>query len=53
MQPLIRIVAGLFALIEFREGNPLVRKPSKLNRAVLRVLPPAESAVRQLIVALQ
>ena len=43
---LARIIAGLFALL----GGAGARIPSKLHRAVARVLRPAESAVRRLIV---
>jgi hypothetical protein len=49
-EALIRIVAALFAMIGLAEGNALTRLPFPLCRAVLRVLYPAESGVRRLIV---
>ena len=49
---LVRIVAGLFALLGWTEGADLGRIPKRLHRAVINVLRPAESAVRRLIVAL-
>ena len=48
--PLIRIVAALFAMIGLGEGGAVERLSWPLYRAVLRVLRPAESAVRRLIV---
>ena len=47
---LARIVATLFALIGLAEGSTVERLTSPVYRAVLRVLRPAESAVRRLIV---
>ncbi len=47
---LARIVAGLFALLGLTAGSVLGRIPRELHRRVLRVLRPAESAVRRLIV---
>ena len=47
-----RIVGGLFALLGLTAGAMLGRIPRELHRQVLRVLRPAESAVRRLIVAL-
>jgi hypothetical protein len=49
-QPLLRIVAALFAMIGLGEGTMVERLSWPLYRAVLRVLRPAESAVRRLIV---
>src|SRR5262245_53274978 len=48
--PLIRIVAALFAMIGLGEGRAVEKLSWPLYRAVLRVLRPAESAVRRLIV---
>jgi hypothetical protein len=45
---LLRIVAGLFALLEAAQA----RIPLALHRSIARVLRPAESAVRRLIVVL-
>jgi hypothetical protein len=47
---LARIVATLFALIGLTEGGSVERLAPPVYRAVLRVLRPAESAVRRLIV---
>jgi hypothetical protein len=49
-EPLLRIVLALFALIGFGEGSVVERLAWPLYRAVLRVLRPAEWAVRRLIV---
>ena len=49
-KPLLRIVATLFAMIGLAEGNTVERLSSPVYRAVLRLLRPAESAVRRLIV---
>ena len=49
-KPLLRIVATLFAMIGLAEGGRVERLSSPVYRAVLRVLLPAESAVRRLIV---
>jgi hypothetical protein len=49
-KPLLRIVAALFAMIGLGEGGTVERLSWPLYRAVLRVLRPAESAVRRLIV---
>lgn len=49
-KPLLRIVAALFALIGLVEGKPVERLSFPVYRQVLRVLRPAESAVRRLIV---
>ena len=46
---LVRIVAGLFALLG---GAALARIPLALHRSIARVLRPAESAARRLIVTL-
>ena len=43
---LLRIVAGLFALLEAAQA----RIPLALHRSIARVLRPAESAARRLIV---
>jgi hypothetical protein len=48
--PLLRIVAALIAMIGLGEGSTVERLSRPLYRAVLRVLRPAESAVRRLIV---
>ncbi|MFN0193098.1 MAG: hypothetical protein ACKVP5_14165 [Aestuariivirga sp.] len=48
---LIRIVASLFAMLGLADGVSLGRIPRALNKAVLRILLPAESAVRRLIIA--
>lgn len=47
---LARIVAGLFAMVGLVEGEAVERLAAPLYRAVLRILRPAESAVRRLIV---
>jgi hypothetical protein len=47
---LLRIVLALFALVGLGQGGGPERLPSPLYRAVLRVLRPAEAAVRRLIV---
>ena len=47
---LARIVATLFAMIGLAEGGSVSRLPFPVYRAVLRVLYPAEFAVRRLIV---
>ena len=47
---LARIIAGLYALLGLTAGAVLGRIPVELHRNVLRVLRPAESAVRRLIV---
>jgi hypothetical protein len=44
------IVAALFAMLRLDGGDAAERIPQYLRRAVLRVLVPAESAVRRLIV---
>jgi hypothetical protein len=49
-KPLLRIVVTLFAMIGLAEGAAVERLTPQLYRAVLRVLRPAESAVRRLIV---
>lgn len=49
-KPLVRIVAALFAMIGLVDGKSIGRLSSPVYRAVLRVLRPAESAVRRLIV---
>lgn len=49
-KPLLRIVATLFAMIGLADGNSVERLAPTVYRAVLRVLRPAESAVRRLIV---
>ncbi|MFN0192628.1 MAG: hypothetical protein ACKVP5_11775 [Aestuariivirga sp.] len=48
---LIRIVATMFAMLGLSEGAAIDRIPRVLHTAVLRVLRPAEAAVRRLIVA--
>jgi hypothetical protein len=47
---LLRILAALFARLGLAEGGAIARLPRKLHRAVTRVLIPAESAVRRLII---
>jgi hypothetical protein len=49
-EPLLRIVLALFALIGLSEGGTVERLSRPLHRAVLRVLRPAEAAVRRLII---
>ena len=49
---LARIVAGLFALLGLTENAVLGRIPLELHRTIRRVLRPAESAVRRLIVVM-
>ncbi|MGE3993741.1 hypothetical protein [Pseudorhodoplanes sp.] len=44
------IVAALFAMLGLAGGGTVARLPRPLHRAVLRVLRPAESALRRLIV---
>jgi hypothetical protein len=48
--PLLRIVASLFAMIGLAEGGAVERLSWPLYRAVLRLLRPAEAAVRRLII---
>ena len=48
--PLLRIVAGLFSMIGLTEGGAVERLSRPLYRLVLRVLRPAEAAVRRLII---
>ena len=47
---LARILAGLFALLGLTAGSVPGRIPRELHRDILRVLRPAESAARRLIV---
>jgi hypothetical protein len=49
-EALKEIVAALFAMLGLTEEATLARIPQPLHRAVLRVLRPAESAMRRLIV---
>ncbi len=49
-KPLLRIVATLFAMIGLADGGRVERLSAPVYRAVLRVLRPAESGVRRLIV---
>jgi hypothetical protein len=49
-EPLLRIVAALFAMIGLTETGAVERLSRPLYRAVLGVLRPAEAAVRRLIV---
>ncbi len=44
------IVAALFAMLGLAEETVLARLPHSVHRAVLRVLQPAEAAVRRLVV---
>ncbi|MFN0193953.1 MAG: hypothetical protein ACKVP5_18610 [Aestuariivirga sp.] len=48
---LIRIVASLFAMLGLDESAVIERIPRALHTAILRILRPAEAAVRRLIVA--
>jgi hypothetical protein len=47
---LARIVAALFAMVGLTVGGTMERPPNAVRLAVLRILRPAESAVRRLIV---
>lgn len=47
-----RIIAMLFAMVGLQEGASISHLPLPLYRAVLRILYPAESAVRRLIVVM-
>jgi hypothetical protein len=49
-EALVEIVADLFAMLGLDGTETVGRIPHRLHRAVLRVLRPAESAVRRLIV---
>lgn len=49
-QSLLAIVEALFDMLDLTAGTALVRLSPGLHRAVLRVLQPAESAVRRLVV---
>jgi hypothetical protein len=49
-EALNRIIAALFVLLGFDGTDTISRIPRVLHRAVLRVLRPAESAVRRLVV---
>ena len=49
-EPLLRIIAALFAMIGLAEGGAVERLSRPLYRAVLGVLRPAEAAVRRLII---
>ena len=49
-EPLLRIVAGLFAMIGLTESGAVERLSRPLYRLVLGILRPAESAVRRLII---
>ncbi|MFN0191080.1 MAG: hypothetical protein ACKVP5_03765 [Aestuariivirga sp.] len=48
---LLRIVATLFAMLGLVEGAVIERIPRALHTTILRILRPAEAAVRRLIVA--
>ncbi|MFN0194812.1 MAG: hypothetical protein ACKVP5_23020 [Aestuariivirga sp.] len=48
---LLRIVASLFAMLGLGEGAAIDRIPRAFHTAILRILRPAEAAVRRLIVA--
>jgi hypothetical protein len=50
-KPLLRIVGTLFAMIGLADGAPVEKISKDICLAVLRLLRPAESAVRRLIVA--
>ena len=49
-EPLLRIVAALFAMIGLSEAGQVARLSRPVYRAVLLVLRPAEAAVRRLII---
>jgi hypothetical protein len=49
-QPLLRIVAGLYAMIGLAQGGSIERLGRPIYRKVLNLLRPAEWAVRRLIV---
>src|SRR5688572_32195058 len=49
-EPLLRIVAALFAMIGVTEAGAVDRLSRPVYRAVLLVLRPAEAAVRRLII---
>jgi hypothetical protein len=49
-EPLLRIIATLFAMIGLDEGGAIERVSRPLYHAVLGILRPAESAVRRLII---
>ena len=49
-EPLLRIIAALFAMIGFTETGAVERLSRPVYRAVLGVLRPAEAAVRRLII---
>src|SRR5262245_13339718 len=49
-EPLLRIVAALFAMIGLTETGAVERLSRPVYRAVLGVLRPAEAAVRRLII---
>jgi hypothetical protein len=49
-EPLLRIVAALFAMIGLTEAGAVERLSRPVYRAVLFVLRPAEAAVRRLII---
>ena len=49
-EALVAIVATLFAMLGLQSGGSVARISRELHRAVLRVLRPAESAVRRLII---
>src|SRR5689334_4532792 len=51
-QPLLNIVITLFGMIGLAEGGSIERLSWPVYRAVLKVLRPAESAVRRLIVVM-
>jgi hypothetical protein len=50
-EPLVAIVAALYAMIGLAEGGMLERLSRPLYRKVLQALRPAEAAVRRLIIA--
>jgi hypothetical protein len=50
-KPLLRLVGTLFAMLGLVEGTPVERATKPVYLAILRLLRPAESAVRRLIVA--
>src|SRR5919201_3130927 len=49
-EPLLRIIAALFAMIGLSEAGHVERLSRPIYRAVLLVLRPAEAAVRRLII---
>ncbi len=51
-EALLRIVAALFAMAGLAEGANAATLPNSIYRAILRILRPAESATRRLVIIL-